>query len=92
MKNSGGNRTSGAVFMSGGITYDGHIPMPGITELELCPSENEFSMFWSTYVPNVMLLDKYAQYHPNWSLSSSTRLTIGERVNTNFQMGPAQAQ
>ena len=33
----------GAVFMSGGITCDGHISRPGITELELGPSENSYS-------------------------------------------------
>ena len=33
----------GAVFMSGGITYGGHISMPDITELELGPSENSYS-------------------------------------------------
>ena len=38
----------------------------------LAPSKNEFSMFWSTSVWNVMLVDKCAQYHPNCSLSSST--------------------
>ena len=29
-------------------------------------------MVWSTCVPNVMLVDKSAQYHPKWSLSFST--------------------
>ena len=29
--------------MSGGITYDGHISMLGITELELGSSENSYS-------------------------------------------------
>ena len=29
--------------MSGGITYDGHISMPGITDLELGSSENLYS-------------------------------------------------
>ena len=31
------------VFMSGVITYDGHISMLGITELELGSSENSYS-------------------------------------------------
>ena len=39
----------------------------------LALSKNEFSMVWSTCVPNVMLVDKSAQYHPKWSLSSSTK-------------------
>ena len=30
----------------------------------LTPSKNEFSMFWSTFVPNFMLVDKSAQYPP----------------------------
>ena len=38
----------------------------------LALSKNEFSMVWSTCVPNFMLVDKSAQYHPKWSLSSST--------------------
>ena len=29
--------------MSGGITYDGHISMLGITELEVSSSENSYS-------------------------------------------------
>ena len=33
----------GVVFMSGGITYDGHISMLGITELEVSSSENSYS-------------------------------------------------
>ena len=33
----------GVVFMSGGITYDGHISMLGTTELELGSSENSYS-------------------------------------------------
>ena len=33
----------GAVFLSGGITYDGHICKPGITELEVGSSENSYS-------------------------------------------------
>ena len=28
------------------------------------PSKNEFSMFWSTSVPNFMLVDKSEQYPP----------------------------
>ena len=28
------NTAPGAVFMSGGITYDGHVSKPGITELK----------------------------------------------------------
>ena len=31
------------VFMSGGITYDGHISKPGITELKVGSSENWYS-------------------------------------------------
>ena len=34
---------SGVAFMSGGITYDGHTSMLGITELELGSSENSYS-------------------------------------------------
>ena len=30
-------------------------------------------MVWSTCVPNFMLVDKSAQYHPKWSLSFSTK-------------------
>ena len=37
------NTGPGVVFMSGGITYDGHISMPGITELELGSFENSYS-------------------------------------------------
>ena len=37
------SQTIGVVFMSGGITYDGHISMLGITELELGSSENSYS-------------------------------------------------
>ena len=33
----------GVVFMSGGITYDGHISKPGITELKVGSSENWYS-------------------------------------------------
>ena len=29
--------------MSGGITYDGHISMPGITKLEVGSSEKSYS-------------------------------------------------
>ena len=35
--------TSGPVFMSVGITYDGHISKPGITELKVGSSENWYS-------------------------------------------------
>ena len=38
-------------------------------------------MFWSTSVPNFMLVDKCAQYHPNCSLSSST-MTLGQEFAT----------
>ena len=34
---------SGDLFMSGGITYDGHISMLGITELDVGSSENSYS-------------------------------------------------
>ena len=37
------NTGPGVVFMSGGITYDGHTSMLGITELELGSSENSYS-------------------------------------------------
>ena len=33
----------GPVFMSGGLTYDGHISKPGITELKVGSSENWYS-------------------------------------------------
>ena len=33
----------GPVFMSVGITYDGHISKPGITELKVGSSENWYS-------------------------------------------------
>ena len=36
-------QSSGVVFMSGGITYDGHISKPGITELKVGSSENWYS-------------------------------------------------
>ena len=42
-KESCGQQASGVVFMSGGITYDGHISMLVITELELGSSENSYS-------------------------------------------------
>ena len=35
--------TPGPVFMSVGITYDGHISKPGITELKVGSSENWYS-------------------------------------------------
>ena len=31
------------------------------------PSKQELSMFWSTYVPNFMLVDKSAQYPPTFA-------------------------
>ena len=37
------------------------------------PSKNEFSMFWSTSVPNVMLVDISAQYPPKKSLRAWTK-------------------
>ena len=37
------NNEPGVVFMSGGITYDGHISKPGITELKVGSSENWYS-------------------------------------------------
>ena len=37
------HQTSGPVFMSVGITYDGHISKPGITELKVGSSENWYS-------------------------------------------------
>ena len=37
------NKAPGPVFMSGGITYDGHISKPGITELKVGSSENWYS-------------------------------------------------
>ena len=36
------------------------------------PSKNEFSMFWSTSVPNFMLVDKSAQYPTQKSLRAWT--------------------
>ena len=36
-------QTPGPVFMSVGITYDGHISKPGITELKVGSSENWYS-------------------------------------------------
>ena len=43
-------------------------------------------MFRSTPVSNFMLVDKCAQYHPNCSLSSSTRLVDwhGDRLDGTF--------
>ena len=35
--------------------------------------KNEFSMFWSTSVPNFMLVDKTAQYPPKKSLRAWTK-------------------
>ena len=35
--------STGVVFMSGDITYDGHISKPGITELKVGSSENWYS-------------------------------------------------
>ena len=32
--------------------------------LASAPSKNYFSMFWSTSVPNIVLVDKSAQYPP----------------------------
>ena len=40
---SSSNQRSGVVFMSGGITYDGHISEPGITELKVRSSEKWYS-------------------------------------------------
>ena len=41
--NVAGKLRPGVVFMSGGITYDGHISKPGITELKVGSSENWYS-------------------------------------------------
>ena len=41
----------------------------------MAPSKNEFSMFWSASVPKFMLVDKSAQYHPNWSLKVPSHAT-----------------
>ena len=40
------------------------------------PSKNEFSMFWSTSLPNFMLVDKSAKYPPNKSLRAWTNCTF----------------
>ena len=37
------SQRTGPVFMSGGITYDGHISKPGSTELKVGSSENWYS-------------------------------------------------
>ena len=51
----------------------------------LALSTNEFSMVWSTCVPNFMLVDKSAQYHPKWSLSFSTNRELARLLTKQLQ-------
>ena len=47
---------------------------------QLRRSKNQFSMFWSTSVPNFMFVDKSTQYIPKTSLRSWTNIPGSENV------------
>ena len=72
---------SGLVFMSGGITYDGHISMLGITELELGSSENSYSRARKRSVI-VVLMPKYAA-HTEYIYCTHFIMTIGCGIKQN---------